>query len=126
MRNVEEKPGCLRAIGIFMGGLTFIAGIIGTIEIYLIPLPFFAFISYLLCASNRFYMRHQRLIAAGGVIAAIAGVGLIMTPFLHPAFQEASYGAGLYAFGLVLAGLIALADAGVLFTRLRETGKASS
>ena len=117
MQKVGERPGCLRAVGVFMGVLTFIAGLIGTIEIFCIPLPFVAFISYLLCTSNRFYVRHQRLVAAVGVIAAIAGVGLFITPFVHPAFQEASLGAGLYGFLFVLAGLFALADASVLFIR---------
>jgi len=111
-----------------MGVLTFMAGIIGSIEIYLIPLPFVAFISYVLCASDRFYVRHRRLVAAGGVIVAIAVVCLAMAPFTYPPFQrtfeEDPTGASILGFLLILAGLLALTDAGVLFMRLWQTRKA--
>jgi len=126
-----------------MGALTFVAGIgiipdgiagvfrhfdsvadlgkgIGNI----IALLLIIFISYLLISPDEFYMRHPRLIPAGGAIAAIGGLGLVMAAFLHPAFQEASLGASFAAFFAFLAGLLALADAAVLFIRLWRTRKA--
>lgn len=109
----------MRVLGICMGVLTFFAGIIGTIEILLLPMPLIAFISYLLCASDDFYLRHPSLITAGGAITAIVGLGLIMAPCLHPRFQESSLGAFFYTFLFFFAGLLALADAGVLFARRR-------
>jgi len=111
----------MRVLGICMGVLTFFAGIIGTIEILLLPMPLIAFISYLLCASDDFYLRHPSLITAGGAITAIVGLGLVMAPCLHPRFQEPSLGAAFYAFVFFLAGLLALADAGVLFARRWRT-----
>jgi hypothetical protein len=125
----ESRPvGCLHAIGIFMGVLTFMAGIIGSIQAYFIPLPFVAFISYLLCASGHFYVKHRRLTAIGGVIATIVGVGLVIALFNYPPFEKdlrhpEGFGGGFLAFLVILAGLLAFTDAAVLFLRLWQTRK---
>lgn len=129
----ESRPvGCLHTIGIIMGVLTFAAGLTASIamyEMYLTPLPIVAFISYLLCASDRFYVRHRGLIAAGGAITAVAGVvlpiALLNYPPIERSLEDQAFMAGLVVPLIILAGLWLLADAAVLFMRLWQTRKAS-
>jgi hypothetical protein len=126
----------MRNLGILLGVLTFIAGIAiipeGIAGVFrnigsaadlgkglgnIIALLLVFSVAYILISSDGFYRRHPRLAAAGGAIAAIGGLGIITAAFLHPAFQEASLGASFAAFFAFLAGLLALADAAVVFIR---------
>ena len=130
----------MRVLGIFMGALTLIAGasaiipegIAGVFQYHrsvadlgkgmgnIIALLLIFLISYLLYSPDEFYRRHPRLITAGGAIATMGSLGFITAAFLHPAFQEASLGASFAAFFVSLAGLLALADAAILFISLRR------
>jgi len=132
----------MRNVGIFMGALTFIVGIgivpriigffqyhrsladMGEGMAYIIALLLIFFISYLLYSPDEFYLRHLRLIVAGGAIASFGGLGAIIAAFFHPAFQEASLGASFAAIFVFLAGLLALTDASILFIRHRKVRKA--
>ena len=94
----------------------------------LLLLPVIAFISYLLCASHRFYVRHRGLIAVNGVITAIAGVvfpiAFLNYPPVERSLETKQFMAGLAYPLSILAGLWLLAEAGVLFIRLWQTRKA--
>lgn len=137
----------MRNLGMLMGALTFVAGIaiipegiagvfrnIGSAADFgkgignIIAILLIFSIAYILASPDGFYRRHLRLVTAAGAITAIGGLGIIIAAFLHPAFQEASLGASFAAFFAFLAGLLALADAAVLFIRcrgVRNRGKRS-
>jgi hypothetical protein len=139
---LERRKGgyfIMRAVGILLGAITLMAGIgiipegiIGVFQYHsslaelgkgignIVALLLIIFISYLLYSPDAFYRQHLRLIAAGGAIATIGGFGLIIAAFFYPAFQEASYGASFAATFAFLAGLLALADAAILFIRRRS------
>ena len=132
MRDAGERIGCLRTTGVFMGVMNCMAGIwlASQMEVVflLLLLPVIAFISYLLCTSDRFYVRHRGLIAVNGVITAIAGVvfpiAFLNYPPVERSLETKQFMAGLAYPLSILAGLWILAEAGVLFIRLWQTRKA--
>jgi len=128
----------MRNLGILMGVLTFVVGTAiiqkGIVGVFrnigsavdfgkgignVIALLLVFSIAYLLTIPDGFYHRHPRLIIAAGAVTTIGGLGLVTAAFLHPAFQEASFGASFAASFAFLAGLLALVDAAVLFIRCR-------
>jgi len=140
--DLERRNGgyfLMRAVGILLGAITLIAGIgiipegiIGVFQQHsslaelgkgignIVALVLIIFISYLLYSPDEFYRQHLKLIAAGVAIVAIGGFGLLIAAFFYPAFQEASFGASFAAMFAFLAGLLALADAAILFIRRRR------
>jgi len=137
-RTQRKGSLVMRGVGIFMGALTFVAGTTiisgGIIGVFrnlgsvadlgkglgnTIALLLVFSVACLLASPDGFYRRHPRLIAASAAIATIGGSGFIVAAFFHPAFQEASFGASFAAFFVLLAGILALADAAVLFIRSR-------
>lgn len=137
--GISPGGGRLRILGIIMGAVTFVGGILVTsgvitgafrnIEIAKpigigISVLLICFVSYLLTSADKVYRQYRRLIYAGVTIAAAGGAALFVALALAPAFEESSLGAGLYAFLGAWGGVLLLADAAVLFIRLRRSEKA--
>lgn len=136
--GISPGTGKLRLFGVIVGAVTLVAGIPVTPGVMTavfrnvefakpigiaIGILLICFVSYLLVSADRFYRRHRCLIYAGVAIAAAGGMALFVALALAPAFEESSLGAGMYGFLGAWYGVLLLADAIVLFVRMRRTRK---